>query len=91
MADRIRIHLWDRKTFTRGEDVTDRINKNDVEKVRLRFWRDAKGNNFEGTVIEMRDGYDGPSEFGITEAPDRVRRALGIIEAQPKGTKPAAV
>ena len=64
------------------------VNPDDVKSVRQRFYRDKNLKPVEGTVIEMREDFDGPSQYDVAEDVASVRRSLDIIEARPPGSEP---
>jgi hypothetical protein len=80
------LYLWDRTKQKAGSAFTldrskIRQNKNGNPDIRLRYNKQGAA-NVEGTVVTMQDG----TEFTLANNPAEVRRALGVVEAEPKGS-----
>lgn len=76
--------LWDRKNGKPGSEAP-KIDKEQVKLVRERLWKNSKGEQVKGSVVEMKDG----SQHNLANLASEVRRLLGIITSRPAGNPDA--
>ena len=80
----MKIHEWERKTYTQGRELD--YGKDEIEEITPRLWprSDDITDTFEGCYVILKNG----ERVNICEPASEARRAFGLIEKAPGSKGP---